>query len=272
MSSPFWTNSPNVLISQEYIAEIYPTPDMTYEHKLNAMTRMLIILTVIGCIITRSISFFYIGIICVLMIAWVYKTNRSEAGSVKDGFEMLDLEVDYDNSNSNYNPFNNKQSEFNKADSSVPINSSRPSGQRVSQTLDKSGFYTMLDDDFERGSKTNPFSNVLLTDIMDTPDRKQSPPSFNPAVDKNIRTDVKKAVQLVNPGIKNTSSQIFGDLWENFQLDTSLRNFYTTPNTKISNDQGSFGKFLYGNMPSSHDSTALGAMARVQNAFRYTLY
>jgi hypothetical protein len=79
-------------------------------------------------------------------------------------------------------------------------------------------------------------------------------------------------VQKLNPGIKNTNKQLFGDLGENFYLDQSNRNFFSTANTRIANDQGAFSQFLYGNMPSSKESNSAGAMQRVADSYRYTLY
>ena len=129
-----------------------------------------------------------------------------------------------------------------------------------------------LRSDFEPNTKTNPFANVLLTDIGDNPERKSAPPSFNTDVYEDITHSVKKMVQKLNPGIKNTNKQLFGDLGENFYLDQSNRNFFSTANTRIANDQGAFAEFLYGSMISSKESNAGGALARVQDSVRYTLY
>ena len=116
--------------------------------------------------------------------------------------------------------------------------------------------------EFQEGTKKNPFSNVLLTQINDEPNRKAAPPSFNP----------KKAIQYLNPGIKNTNKQLFGDLYTRFELDNSNRLFYSTANTRVANDQGAFGEFLYGNMPSAKESTPEGNLQREKDNYRYILY
>ena len=132
---------------------------------------------------------------------------------------------------------------------------------------------SVLKSEFKEGTKRNPFSNVLLTEIMDEPDRKSAPPSFNPDVDVQITKDVKRSVQFMNPEIKNTSKQLFGDLYEEFNLDQSNRVFFSTANTKVANDQGAFAQFLYNNLKySAKESTPEGAIARVQDNYRYTLY
>ena len=129
-----------------------------------------------------------------------------------------------------------------------------------------------LKSEFKMGNKKNPFSNVLLTDIMDDPDRKAAPPSFNPDVDVDITKNIKKSVQLMNPGIKNTNKQLYGELWENFELDQSNRAFFSTANTRVANDQGAFSKFLYGNMPSAKGNSPEDNLQREKDNYRYTLY
>jgi hypothetical protein len=132
---------------------------------------------------------------------------------------------------------------------------------------------SVLNDEFKEGNKRNPFSNVLLTQINDDPERKSAPPAFNVDVDEDITKNVKRSVQMMNPGIKNTNKQLYGDLWQNFLLDDSNRVFYSTANTRVEpGDQSSFGNFLYGTMPSGKESNEGGAFARVQDNYRYTLY
>ena len=44
---PFWGENPNVLFMPKYLMEFFPVEDMTYEQKLNAITRSVIILTLL---------------------------------------------------------------------------------------------------------------------------------------------------------------------------------------------------------------------------------
>jgi hypothetical protein len=141
------------------------------------------------------------------------------------------------------------------------------------KTTDSVSLDSVLETEFKEGTKRNPFSNVLLTEIMDEPDRKSAPPAFNPEVDEQITKDIKRSVQFMNPEIDNTSKQLFGDLYERFNLDQSNRVFFSTPNTKVVNDQGAFAQFLYNDLKySAKESTPEGAIARVQDNYRYTLY
>jgi hypothetical protein len=108
---------------------------------------------------------------------------------------------------------------------------------------------------------------------MDDPERKSAPPAFNVDVDEDITKNVKRAVQMINPSIDNTNKQLFGDLFERFNLDQSNRVFYSTPNTRVENDQSAYAQFLYNDLKySAKESTAEGNMTRVADAYRYTLY
>ena len=131
---------------------------------------------------------------------------------------------------------------------------------------------TVLDTEFAPSSYLNPFGNVLLPEIKYDRERLAAPPSFNVDVSRDITKNIKKMVQFLNPGIKNSSHQLFGDLYENFLLDDSSRVFFSTANTRVTNDQGAFGKFLYGYMPSGKESNFDSGIQRFKDAYRYTLY
>jgi hypothetical protein len=131
---------------------------------------------------------------------------------------------------------------------------------------------SVLKSEFKEGTKKNPFSNVLLTQINDDPERKSAPPAFNVDCDEDITKNIKRAVQMMNPGIKNTNKQLFGDLFQEFELDQSNRAFFSTANTRVENDQSAYAQFLFGQMPSAKESTPEGNMQRVADNYRYTLY
>jgi Ca2+/Na+ antiporter len=127
---------------------------------------------------------------------------------------------------------------------------------------------TIINTTYQDGTKKNPFSNVSLTDYTDDPTRKPAPPSFNQDGFDAITSNVKKTVQFLNPTIDNTSEQLFGDLYNKFELNTSNRNFFSNPNTRIPNDQGAFANFLYGLMPSCKED----GIQCVKDNVRYNLY
>ena len=243
MTIQFWSNDPTILFNKEYIFELWPTTSMCYEQKLNAISRLIILLTILGYILTMSKRVLAVGVITLLVIFILYNMRKQKL--TKDMLENFEVQ-----GNEVTGMFDNKPKSFVN-----PV------------TLD-----AVLRTEFKEGNKKNPFSNVLLTQINDDPNRKAAPPAFNVNVDEDITKNVKRAVQMMNPGIKNTNKQLFGDLWQQFELDQSNRAFYSTPNTRVANDALAFGNFLYGYMPSAKEDTPDGNMQRVADNYRYTLY
>ena len=237
MSIPFWYDDPSILFNKDHIFELWPKPIMNYNQKLNAITRLIIIVTIAGFIITMSCRLLFVGGITIFVIFILFTMNKDKL--TKETFTNNDVIIPELKSKYIKNP----------------------------ETLD-----SVLKTQFKEGSKKNPFSNVLLTQIEDDSDRKPAPPAFNVDVDEDITANVKKAVQHMNPGIKNTDKQLYGDLWENFQLDQSNRVFNSTPNTRVTNDQTAYAKYLYGTMPSAKGSTMEDNLQREKDNYRYTLY
>jgi hypothetical protein len=243
MTIQFWTNDPTILFNKEYIFELWPTSEMCYEQKLNAITRLVILLTILGYVMTMSLRILGVGVMTLLIIFVLFTMRKQKMTKemMNEGFKSGPL---------------GEQAMVQNASYVNPV------------TLD-----SVLKSEFKEGNRKNPFSNVLLTQINGEPDRKAAPPSFNVDVEEDITKNVKKAVQMMNPGIKNTDKQLFGDLFQEFELDQSNRQFFSTANTKIANDQGAFAQYLYNDLKySSHLDTPEGAFARVQDAYRYTLY
>ena len=125
-----------------------------------------------------------------------------------------------------------------------------------------------LKSDFEKGTQTNPFGNVLLTDINDNPQKKSAPPSFVKEIREDIKHNIEQIALQNNPHMKDKQN----NLWDEFEVDRANHTFYSTANTRVDNDQESFANFLYGNMHSSKESNVDGAFMRIKNNSRYTLY
>ena len=238
MTSIFWINEPTILFNKDYILQIWPTTKMTYEEKLNAISRLIIILTILGFILTMNKSILFIGVVTLVALVAMYKMRKQKV--TKDGL---------DGSKEGFSGIDVKNQE--------------------ETIINPDTLKSYLKSEFMPVNKKNPLGNVLLTEIMDNPTRKPAPPSFNTEVYEDINVTTKKMVQSLNPGIKNTNKQLYGDLGEQFEFDQSQWSFYSTPNTKIPNDQGAFADYLYGDMPSCRDGNAF---ACVQDNIRYNLY
>ena len=241
MTTPFWSNDPTILFNKESLLQIWPKQQMTFESKLNAISRLVIIMTILGFIFTRNFNLIIIGTLTLAILYTLYKLRKQQLVSSltkKEGFS---------------------------------VNSSmQPSELTSSQMLqDPVTLESVLRSDFHPTTKKNPFGNVLLTDIGDTPDRRAAAPSFNPVVYDEIDKAVKKQTQMLNPGIINTNKQLYGDLYENFQKDKSMMRFYSTPNSRVANDQGAYSEYLYGALYSGKEDTPEGAMMRVKSNWQW---
>ena len=62
MATIFWANNPSALIDSEHVTEIWPSTDMHYVSKLNAISRLTILLTILGYIATQSKTMLMTGI------------------------------------------------------------------------------------------------------------------------------------------------------------------------------------------------------------------
>ena len=232
MAIKIWFDDPSILFNKDFIFELWPTMDMCYEQKINAITRLVILITILGYILTSSQRIVAVGVLTLVVIYVLFKMRKQKITKemLNEGFTTVEVTGE-----------------------PVPLDA-------------------ILKTDFKQGTKKNPFSNVLLTQIGDEPERKSAPPSFNVDCDEDITKNVKRSIQMMNPGIKNTNKQLFGDLYQEFELDQFARQLYSTPNSRVENDGISFANFLYGSMPSAKESTPEGNMQRVKDNFRYTLY
>ena len=247
MTTPFWTNDPSVLFNKDSITQLWPNQKMTNEAKMNAVSRLVILMTILGFILTRNIKIIFIGSITLAILFTVYKFRKQVL--VNSLIQNVGTTEGFSNS--------------------IPTDSKLATNSKT--TYNPVTLETVLRSNFHPTTKKNPFGNVLLTDIGDSPNRLAAAPSFNPDVYDEIDSAVKKQSQMLNPGIKNTNKQLYGDLYSNYQLDKSMMRFYSTSNTRVENDQSAFSKWLYGDMYSGKESTPESAMMRVKDNYRYIL-
>jgi hypothetical protein len=236
MTTPFWFNDPIILFNKESILEIWPTQRMNFEAKLNAISRLVIFMSLLGFIFTRNLNLIIIGIVTLAIIFTLYKLRKQSI--VKEGFSV--------------NP-------------SIQPSTLSP----AHMTTNPVTLESVLRTEFHPTTKKNPFGNVLLTDIADDPNRKAAAPSFNPDVYDDITSSVKKQTQMLNPDIINTNKQLYGDLYDSYTLDNSMMRFYSTANSRVANDQNAYAMYLYGQMPSSKSSGPDGALMRQKDSWQW---
>lgn len=231
---PFWSENPNVLFQSEYIMEFFPVNTMSFSQSLNAISRSIIILSLIAFILTKNVTFIIVLGITLYAIYFYFSSHlteskKNQAKQIQEGFDSPGLEV---------------------------INTPEYTRNRKLEA-----------DVFDTVKSSNPFSNVLLPDYEYNPNKKPAPPSYAANINQDILAQAKQTVKDLNPDQPNIADKLFKDLGEQLEFEQSMRNFYSTPNTTIPNDQAAFAEFCYGSMISCKEGN-LFACAR--NLDRHT--
>lgn len=211
--SLFWINNPYILVDKNKFMDIWPTEKMNRNEKLNAISRLIILLTIIGIILTKNINIIISSIVALFVLIILH---------------LLFKKDDYINNIKEYiqkEPFSNH---------------------------DNIQDYNKIKHNFTNPQLNNPNMNVLLTEIQDNPERLPASKSY----DKNVINEINNATKnFIKSQFNdnNIDDKLFNDLGDNYEFEQSMRQFYTTPNTRIENNQSAFAKFCYGNMASCKD-------------------
>ena len=78
MTTPFWLSDPNILFKHDKITEIWPVKRMSFTEKLNAITRLIIVLTIVGMCFENRLHIGITGIITILCIAMLYHFKKND--------------------------------------------------------------------------------------------------------------------------------------------------------------------------------------------------
>jgi hypothetical protein len=79
----FWIQSPKILFEKNILYEIIPTANMTMNEKLNALTRLILLLSLLGFLFTFSIGYLFSGMIGIVIIVIYYKVQSQKEGFKK---------------------------------------------------------------------------------------------------------------------------------------------------------------------------------------------
>ena len=83
MTVPFWVNEPSILFNKKYIFELFPTSKMCYNRQMNSISRLIVLLTIVGYITTFSLKLIFISI-ATLFVLFLLHQQREK----KEGFEQ----------------------------------------------------------------------------------------------------------------------------------------------------------------------------------------
>lgn len=214
---PFWITNPNIIFNKDQMFEFFPTDDMTFSQKLNAVSRTIIIMTLVSFLYTQSVRILIIGGVSLFFVYMLYLHNTTKKDAV-----------------------NTKKKQMEGFDDPT---------SKVYSTTDMMNV-------FKAPEAGNPFGNVLVSDYLYNPKRKPAPPAYNANVAKDIVEKAKECVRRNNPDQPDITEKLFQDLGDEYVFEQSLRQFTTTPSTTIPNDQEAFMDFCYGGMTSCKEGNA----------------
>ena len=233
---PFWSESPEILFDKDSFMEVFPTERMDYNQKLNAITRMILFLTVIVFIITRSIQTILISAMTLFAI-FILHHYHSRDETEKERKKRAALE--------NFEVSKPVEDYFKHHNLAIPDNL------------------------FDKPTSENPYSNVLNADIYYNANKKPAPPAFNTSVNDQILQQAKQLVVNANPDQPDIADKLFKDLGDQYVFEQSLRPFNSVASTTVPNDQSAFAEFCYGSMVSCKEGNQF---ACVRNLSRHTNY
>ena len=228
--TPFWLNEPTILFNKKYITDIWPNSTMTNMEKLNAISRFVILASLLGYLITLNIGLIFVCIITLAVIAILYHVQSNKS---KDDEKKKD------------------------------------SSPKVKENFTNSMLYNEVKDDYTNPKQNNPMMNVLVPEVIYNPTRNEAAPAFNAEVERKINNNTKDYVVETTFADESTKQKeyikrkLFSDLGDSYMFDHSMRNFYTNPSTTIPNDQAGFANFCFGDMISAKEGNEF-ALARHQ--------
>jgi hypothetical protein len=208
----FWSVDPNVLLKT---GDFFPTPNMSLVQQLNAVSRVVIVMSLLLFSIYQKALYLCIGAITLGGIWIVYQYYICPM-QIKEAFasykSKLNKHMEEDHDVRTYDP-----------------------------TL------------FQKSTPENPFGNVLLTDITDNPNRLPAPPAYIPEVRDEIMNNVKLMIAKMHPENPGIVQKMFGDMNEQFALEQSCRQWVTNPVTTVAGDIRGVMNYIYGNTAACKD-------------------
>ena len=176
MENRLWIYDPAILLDKDEITKLWPENNMSSIEKMNAIARVVILLTFIGCLLTKNLNILLIGIITLVFSIFYYlyyikKDTNEEFSNIESG---------------------------------------------VYPKIDYSKHYEECKKDYQQPSTNNPMANLLIPEIHYNPERKPAAPAFNPLVEKEINEIIQTNVakKFDDPEIKNKLFANLGDALE----------------------------------------------------------
>lgn len=245
MDKTFWINDPSVLIND--VSNYIPRKNMNEIEKLNSITLFCIILMIIF-ICFKYVNLALIPLIAIILVIFIYQSK-------KESFDVENLNGDNIDTNYLSNSLSDtlniksvddiskiEDVKFRKPNDIVNEDINNEIGfydsdgvlrfDKTTNKIHQNNMPTSYNLNYEcrKPTKDNPFMNIQLHDF----DNNQYVEACNIEDDK-INKDM----------VHSFNSKLFMNIDDAFSRTNSQRQFFTTPNTRIPNNQIEFANWLY---------------------------
>ena len=168
--SNFWLNNPKVLFDN--LNKLWPCSDMDFDEKLNAISRLIIILTIIGFLLTKTLKIIMTGIITLLVIVILYfiKSNKKKENlknNIKEGFATFAKPLQEYKKIKSDNPLNNCNISDPTCDTPAPLAYEPDNIKKINKETKKWIFNTSFKDINEDTINKKIFKDLGDTVVFD---------------------------------------------------------------------------------------------------------
>jgi len=223
----FWLNNPNALLDQKYIRDVWPDESMTFERKLNAITRTIMVMTLVGAVLIRrrTTAIMASGVLATASLAFLHYI-KNPSGQDREGFMNMSNEQDVAND------------EFTHDAGRETEGMSHIEGEGV-RKKHKQGVYA-----------SNPFRNVMVPDYgtaaLEQPGIEDE--EYEDIYDTVKRNTVDEFQNEDEIESEEMHSKLFQSLGDSYVFENSMRNYATNPSRTVAGNQDEFAKYCYGDM------------------------
>lgn len=274
-----WLQDPNVLVQS---TDLFPVPRQTVQEQLNAVTRLLFLVSLGVFAFTRSIGTLLLGFLCALGLAGLYtswlhpdadissifllagasSSSPSDSGGgscsvggeccvrrpPNEGFVAAANADDADDDDTK----NKDETAAASADELAYLASVKQAIQKKSIVVveEKDDGTTTVATAVQQPTAVNPFGNLLQSDAMLRPGRLAAPTLTTPEARDAVYAAMEAQVRAQHPG---EAARMFANSADQLRFRQSLRPFFTCASTTIIPDSNASWKSMVPNTAAWRD-------------------
>jgi hypothetical protein len=212
----FWTDEPTIIYKKYF--EFIPTPNMSKEEQLNAITRLCIYYIIILLITQKSINLIKFPLIIIIILIIYNKFASNKEGLTDEAYQMEKKDKSK----------RVVESAYYDSDNSLEVNNFMK--DKTKQLSFISDTINSFQEKCDLPTKDNPYQNPSVLDFE----------SGNIPKPCNVDDDE------INVKVKNCYDEtLYRNLDDLFDKKNSERQFYTVPRENFTGNNADFAHFLY---------------------------